>query len=777
MIKRPLLWGIASFIIGILLAWYKASLLLIILIGFTSWLLIYLMMFRLKKYLNRQDWFLWGLPLILLLGFLAMGDRMKPPDMDRAFDDEAECILSGDIKMIVNKSWGTSYYLKNNRISLTDDSTYLVEEILVNVYENQLKKYRIGNKITVSGTIKKFKPNSNPGNFNEYLYYKAQNISYKVAADEIILTDEGYSEFHYILNNIKDKLVFVYNSILPQKEAGTLMAMLLGEKYLLEDEIKALYRENGISHILAISGLHVSLLGAAMYLLLRKLKLGLIASTVLSLLFIYSYGILTNFSVSTNRAVVMYSILLLAKIFGKTFDILSALSLSAFVILLQNPLELFQTGFLLSFAAVLGIAVVLPGLNRIHDPKSPILKAIYVSASAQVLTLPIVLYFFFQIPTYSIIVNLLILPLTSLLMLIAMAAGILGIVSVSLGVFVAGGANYILLFYETVCRLGSNAPGSLITLGRPDMIRILMYFAIILIFICCARRCGRKRTFLLVIAAVAVLIIPRPRDGLTIIMLDVGQGEAIYMESDSGTSYFIDGGSSDVNQVGRYRIEPFLLAGGTDTIDYAIVTHTDVDHINGLTELIQGRQISINNIILPDTASRNEAYGKLEAMAREKDIKLSYIVTGDRIMDGKLEITFLHPPKGYRPASNNDYSAVISISYDDFDMLITGDIEAKGERELLKHLTAEGTVPSDYDVLKVAHHGSKNSTGEELLAIIKPELSLISCGKDNRYGHPHEELLERLRQVGSNIIITFKSGAITLRTNGRRMQIEEYLTQ
>ena len=134
--------------------------------------------------------------------------------------------------------------------------------------------------------------------------------------------------------------------ILPEKEAGIVIAMVLGEKYLLDDEVRDLYQGSGISHILAISGLHISLVGAAIYIFLRKLRLGLIASTVLSLAVVYSYGVLTNFSVSTNRAVVMYSVMLFARIIGKTFDILSALSLSAFLILFQNPIELFQPGFL-----------------------------------------------------------------------------------------------------------------------------------------------------------------------------------------------------------------------------------------------------------------------------------------------------------------------------------------------------------------------------------------------------------------------------------------------
>ncbi|MDD4112749.1 MAG: DNA internalization-related competence protein ComEC/Rec2 [Herbinix sp.] len=791
-----------AFVIGIILAWYKIPLIYIVIIGFVSCLLIYLLMFRIRRYINRKDYFLWGLPVLLLLGFLAMSDRMKPPDMDIAFEEKSDCYLTGEITMIVKKSWGIAYYLRDNRISLPPDNrTFLVEEVIVNTYTNEYQdnyksieehelianhmfqpqiskfgEYQIGNIITVSGTINKFKANTNPGGFNEYLYYKSHNIAYKVIAEELTLVDGSYSTFHYVLNIIKEKLISVYSRMLPEKEAGTLMAMVLGEKYLLEYEIKTLYQENGISHILAISGLHISVVGAAIYFLLRKLRLGLIASTVISLLIVYSYGILTNFSVSTNRAVVMYGILLFAKLIGKTFDILSALSLSAFLILIQNPMELFEAGFLLSFGAVLGIAVILPSLTRLYEPKNAILKGIYVSVSAQALTLPFVLYYFFQIPTYSVLVNLIILPLTSLLMLTALAAGLVGILSISIGVFIAGGANYILIFYERICKLGSKLPGNLITVGKPDAIRMLVYFVIISIFIISERRYGKKRIILLYIAAVVVLIIPKPRDGLTITMLDVGQGEAIFMESDLGTSYLIDGGSSDVNQVGRYRIEPYLLSRGTDTIDYAIVTHTDEDHISGLMELIKGERITIKHLILPNTTTKNESYIELEVLAKDKSIKSMYVVKGDIITDGKLRMIFLHPTIGYLPSSNNDYSTVISIAYGDFDMLMTGDLEAKGEQELIGYLTSiSEKVQTDYDVLKVAHHGSRNSTSEEFLSIIKPELSLISCSKNNHYEHPHTELLKRLGDVGSEVVITYESGAITIKIDGKRMMVEEFI--
>jgi competence protein ComEC len=583
--------------------------------------------------------------------------------------------------------------------------------------------------------------------------------------------------------------------MLSEKESGALIAMLLGEKYLLDEELKNLYQENGISHILAISGLHISLIGMFVFKLLRKLKVPLIPATIFAILFIYSYGILTNFSVSTNRSVVMMMILLLSTILGKTYDMLSATALSAFIILLHNPLQIFSAGFLLSFGAVLGIAVLIPCLKELFPAKPAIVNSIYLSISAQIITMPMVLTFFFQFPVYSLLINLLILPCTSALVLSAIFAGIAGIICLPLGVFCIGGTNYILKFHEWVCRIGSNLPGNLITPGKPDALQLFLYTAFLLAFLWGVKRYKRRFLTLLPLMSVIVLLLPGDNPGLEITMIDVGQGDAIFLESASGTNYLIDGGSSDVSRVGTYRIQPFLLSQGVDHIDYAFVTHGDTDHISGLRELLAGNKIMIRRLVLPDTDYEDEALEELKSLAGERGVEILVMKRGDHLKEGDLLMTCLHPSPEYPATSKNAYSLVLSVTYGEFDMLFTGDLEKEGE-ELVTQLLQEQMImfmnsdhsnvsggkhanellqpATDYDVLKVAHHGSKNSTFEEFLHIIKPEYALISCGKDNSYGHPNVELLERLSQVESKVMITYENGAICIKTDGERMEIEGY---
>lgn len=687
LIKRPLLTVVGAYLTGLFLAWYKAPYAVLVSFVLVILSLLYFLFYHFPNSLKQyKDKFLWCIPFLIILGFFAMNSQMSRPLLDREFEDEVECSLTGKITMIVEKSWGRAFYVNNNIIYLARGKPYLCENVIVYCMDSEI--YQVGNSIKVLGTIQKFSPAANPGQFNEQMYYQMENIDYKMKADKIDVIDYQYSRFHAVLNRIKHKLVQVYQSILSEKEAGALIAMLLGEKQLLDEEIKQLYQENGIAHILAISGLHISLLGLTIYQLLKKLKIGIIPATVMSILFIYSYGILTNFSVSTNRAVVMMTVMMMSKIFGKTYDMISSMSLSAFLIFLQNPMQVFQAGFLLSFGAVFGIAVLLPCFKLLFPSKSKVKDGLWISISAQLITIPVVLYYFYQLPVYSLIINLLLLPFMSMEILSAFVAGILGTFYQPLGVFAVAAANYILQFTEWLCRIGSSLPGNLLTTGKPEMLQVMIYLLLICIFIWGTVKYQKKVLVFLLVAAFIILLYPKHNNGMEITMLSVGQGDAIYMKTESGTTYLIDGGSSDVKNVGANRLQPFLLSKGVDKIDYAIISHSDLDHISGLIELMQGSRITIKKFVLPKITTKDNSYMNLEVIAKNKGIPVWYMKAGDMIKDGATRIDCLHPYEGYEAPSTNAYSMVLSVNYHDFDMLFTGDLEKDGEDYLMNQSQA-----------------------------------------------------------------------------------------
>ncbi|HHX13218.1 MAG TPA: ComEC family competence protein, partial [Clostridiales bacterium] len=507
MIKRPLVWVLGAYIVGMLFSVFSISYLYIISFLLITCLVIYIMMMKIPNpYINKKDGFLLFLPVMLLIGLLAMKGQMVRPELDKAFEDKVYCSLNGKISSIVQKKWGRAIYVKNNMVYLKQGDSYPCENVIVHCSDD--KEYKIGNDITVYGEILKFSEPTNPGQFNEKNYYLFENIDYKMKADEIIISDYNYSVIKNILCQFKERLINIYLSILPDKEAGTIIAMILGEKYLLDDDVNDLYKKNGISHILSISGLHVSLISMFIYKLLKKLNLPFNVVIIISIGFLYSYGILTNFSVSTVRAIIMMALMLIGGIFGKTYDMISSISLSALLILLANPFQLFQAGFLLSYGAVIGIAVLVPAFGKLFPTKSSTINGFYVSVSAQLMIAPLILNFFYQLPLHSVFINMIIIPLSSALMLTSLIAGLIGLLSQGLGVLTVGGASYILKFYEWVCTWGKDLPANTLTVGIPNKISIIVYIILILIFIWSINKYCKKSFILILAIAFLILVFP-----------------------------------------------------------------------------------------------------------------------------------------------------------------------------------------------------------------------------------------------------------------------------
>lgn len=270
-----------------------------------------------------------------------------------------------------------------------------------------------------------------------------------------------------------------------------------------------------------------------------------------------------------------------------------------------------------------------------------------------------------------------------------------------------------------------------------------------------------------------------PSEQLKISFLDVGQGDGIVMELPYGKAVMVDGGSSDVPGIGEYRLLPFLKFERIQRIACAVLTHMDKDHINGIQELLEmeqqnGCRIQIENLAVPAVFREQSTWKKIEKAALEKEIGILYLKAGDMFEISGVQFLCMHPSEEFMDSSENAASLVMKVVYGEFDALLTGDLEGRGEETLRKVYEEE---LREMDLLKVAHHGSKNSSMEAFLNICRPEISIISCGEGNRYGHPHKELLERLERTESRIFITRDSGAVTVITDGKQMRVLEYLSR
>ena len=528
--------------------------------------------------------------------------------IEHLFDTKVSCELEGTITQIIPKEKTTAIYLKDvNIISLKNQEINSTDVDRILLYYAGSGNLKIGNRVSLTGTLEKFQKGTNPGQFNEYLYYKSNKIDYKVFAEKLQIVSHKYDFLGEQLRQVRGKFSEIYQDTL-KEDAGMICAMVLGEKSAIDIDTKELYQKNGIAHILAISGLHISMIGMFLYSILKKVYLPNETVIPLAILVLILYAKLTEAGISTNRAVLMLAISLIAKLIGRTYDLITAMCISGTITLLQTPLQIANSGFLLSYGAVLAIALVYPVLHDIFLPdesqksqlnkttgflqlkllaynkkdtkqktesnKKKILRqAAYklldgflLSLSINLVTIPIILYFYFDLPLYSIFLNLCILPLMSLLLGMGILVGVTGLFSIPFGMFLGGSVRVILEIYESLCHLFLLLPGSIITLGRHGKAFYIIYYGSLLLFLACYHWFQKKYVIFICIGMLCVFYVPNPSD-LTVTIMDVGQGDGILIEHITGKTFYIDGGSSSVKQLGKYRITPCLKSKGISAFD------------------------------------------------------------------------------------------------------------------------------------------------------------------------------------------------------------------
>ena len=690
----------------------------------------------------------------------------------------------------------------------------------------------MGSTVVIEGKVQEFACAANPGEFDSREYYRILKINFRLKNARVVKQSEKYDHLQETLYRVREFCAGVLDKGFHESDAGTMKAVLLGDKSGLDDEIKELYKRNGILHIMAISGLHISLLGMGLYRLLRRLKVPEAAAAVVCVAVMWCYGSMTGMSVSACRAVFMFGMKMSADMIGRTYDMLTALSLSAVFLIAEQPLYVKHSGFLLSFGAIAGIGIVLPVLEE-QFCRAGIKKQILVKPIRGILpgiaifltTFPIQIYFYYQYCVYSVFLNLLIVPLMSVVMISGLAVLFLGALEAT--VFVAGGSlvlkaaaaigHLVLNIYNFSCAGVEKVPGVVWITGRPKAWQIFIYYGMLLgclVFYywqkeksvggqTVEKKSAKKRAVFIVYAAVIVagigILTLKPKSGVEITCLDVGQGDCIYVRTDSGSRYLIDGGSTSKTRVGKYQITPFLKSKGVGSLDMVFVSHADKDHYSGIEELLENMdadRIRIKCLVLPVTEKRadeqkggatdrseqaEEGCRRLVQLAGERGIPVRYIQAGDKISSGRVEIECLNPKELFLTSGNessiggdkNEQSEVLYLTYRDFSALFTGDITGTGEKEMQKRL-AKAAEGKTLTLLKVAHHGSMYSTDADFLEMTKPVLSVISCGSKNSYGHPHEELLERLKESGTRIYNTAEDGAVTVWTDGRRVKVTAF---
>lgn len=628
----------------------------------------------------------------------------------------------------------------------------------------------IGNLLQVEASVYSFSKPGNPGQFDEYQYNTEQGISYKAFVSAITIKDPGRDWVEDGLYQLRCHFRQIIDECCQPEAAGIIAAMVLGDKSELSEETKKLYQENGIAHILAISGLHISMIGIGLFFFLRRFIMPMQMAAVVTLVLLFLYGILTGFSISTQRAVTMMSCMLFARLVGRPYDDLSAISLSAILQLCVHPFVLFQTGFLLSYGTVLGILLFVRRFQAVGGEMGIFSTAFWGSLGIQLVTLPILLSSYYEMPLYSVIANFLLLPLMGGILSASIGGMVLGSIRLFLGKFCFGFVHYCLFFFDSVCTILGSLPYHNIVTGKPFVWQIILYYTGMLFFCVLQKREYARRNLLFLLASLVILFLPVHHiSGVEITNLDVGQGDCTCIRTEMGT-VMVDGGSSDVKEAAKYRILPYLKSQGISSLDYIFVTHSDSDHTSGIQEILENVHstgIRIGTLVLPKLEKKDAAYDELVSLCKKAGVPVAFMEKGDRMVWGEVVFSCLHPYASYEWETENNYSLVLQIRYRRFTGLLTGDLEAEGEKEL------QGEI-SHVTYLKVGHHGSKGASSEDFLQSVTPEVAVLSAGRKNRYGHPSPEVIKRLREVGAQEYCTIDKGAVTVQTDGYESEVRCY---
>lgn len=663
-------------------------------------------------------------------------------------------------------------YLKPDSILFRDIPISFEGQLLCRIRDG-LEEPPVGARIRLEGILADNEPAPNPGGFDARLYYAALGVSGRLLSADITeiqndgrsFVSNGRDRFSEAMWQCRKTLGATLDHLLPEEDAAFLKTMLLGDRSGLEEERKAIYRRAGALHILSISGLHIGLLGTGIYSLLKKCRLGQTPAAIGAGGLMLLYGEMIGMPVSACRAVFMFLFRLLAGMLGRTCDGLTSLSLCGALMALEQRLWLLQAGFQLSFMSVTALLWFRPALRIPALKPAAVGEGLAASFAVSLFTLPVQLYFYYEIPLYGLVFNLLTIPLAGIFLLLGIVLVVFGTVWPGLFCRLSREAFHWLLFcYERAAWQVGNLPCNLFTPGCPKLWQVAVFYG--LVFLAVRLRGLRFRFQAGLIAGAVLLLCARTRGELVITVLDVGQGECICLEMPTGETYLIDGGSSNLADAGEDRIAPFLKCRGITKLDAVFLSHADSDHTNGVLWLLEEGETGIGALVLPDTEDQ-EGFAEAEALAAKREIPVLYISRGMRILNGNASFLCLHPEEDFLAEDANAGSQVLYFSYGRFSMLFTGDLQGSGEEALLRVLGEEGIA--HVSVLKVAHHGSAGSTGDEFLERISPDAAVISYGKNNSYGHPSPEVTRRLRRNGCRIFGTGGGGAVIFHTDGNRL--------
>jgi len=698
--------------------------------------------------------------LIISIGYVSILENKYSKISDMPIKEMVTII--SDIQEKEYKKVCTAKIVRNNK------------KILINIKMSQdIPSIKYGDSLYIEGEFKQPEEARNYKGYNYKQYLKTKKVIGTVELEKAkILKSSNGSFIHNIQKYIRDTI----NGTLTDEEGNLLLAILLGDKDKLSEDIQESFKTSNLSHMLAVSGAHVSYIILGLTYVLQNSIIGKKNGKIVCIIFLLAFMAITNFTPSVTRACIMAILTLFSSIIYRKSDVYTNISVAALITLIFNPYSLLDLGFQLSYGGTIGIIIF---IKRIQEKKSNskvinyIKQMALVSIYANIIIIPIMMYHFNTVSFTFIISNIMASPILGIIVITGFLFIIASITVKPLTRLIAIFIKPILSILIKISQICSKLPFSNILVVTPYMFNVISYYAIILYCIKSKKnnKCKIIICLLIVLILINFIIYIFPQK-LRIFFIDVGQGDSTLIITPDKKTVLIDGGGSDSFDVGEKVLLPYLLDRRILKIDYVLISHFDTDHCGGILTIME--KVKVKNIIISEQAEHSENYERFKKLMIHKKIRLIEVKKGDKIKIGRYsEFKILFPTSrllSENPLNNN--SIVAQFNYNNFKMLFTGDIEKLAEQQILKTEKAEIRA----DILKVAHHGSKTSSIPEFIKAVRPKIALIGVGKNNTFGHPNQQTIKNLENIKCRIYRTDLQGEIIIKIDQKgRMNVKSKL--
>lgn len=765
--KRPVLSAAIFLIIGVIIGYYLPFI-IILFIFIIPVVYLYFLMKHKKRLITYILIIIIGFSYIYLLEIKYYSNLSITN-----YNDSGTFMVIGEIVEDLSSLQGDKIYLKPYYVG-----NIKVKYGLVQLNKNYLpSELNNGDIIKVRIKLKSPEKQKNPGGFSYYKYLKEKGIwSIGYINGDVKVIGRVSHPIKELIISLKHKFIYIFDQSMVSPYNEVMKAIILGERDNLPVQWEEYFSLSGANHLLAISGLHVGFIMLIFISITGLLNIpeGLRNFIITTLIIVYI--ILTGIRPSVLRAGLLVVLFLWAPYFNRKGDLFNLLGFSVIVNIIINPYDIFTPGFQLTYIVLIMIVIWYKILIK-YLP-----APLALSMAAQFGSVPIIAYYFNIITPIGIITNIWAIPLVGLIVILAIPGSILGLIHPVFSLIVNKIVYYFLYLLFEGTKIMAYFPfgNHYVASPSPFILIILYLFLLIIPYLLHKRvvpvnlRKARQRLYfsstILVLLVFLNIILPVFQDELEIIFFSVGQGDSILINLPGSKHVLVDGGGlSGINSnKGETVLLPYLRKYGIENLDIIFVSHFDTDHALGIAGILG--HIRSRLLILPyNYDESNYLAKKIINLAKRKNIPIKYVRSGEDIFIGKTIFQVFNPPVGSTGLSDNDNSIVLKISYLNFDLLLTGDLEKEGEYRL---------ISSDYDleseVIKLGHHGSDGSSSFSFLKLVSPKEAVISVGRNN-YGHPSPNVINRVKRIGARTWRTDLHGAIIIKTNGYKYSIRGYL--